>query len=158
VWLGASKCEAWIQAHAWVHLDAARTQCGEAGLQRRGLAATLLAWRRPMVRSHCRSRNRYTECVSDSGTKRMSSTTKRQCDRALRRPAARALRRPAGSLRGHGAARLPAAARPQRARRTADASCGGGPASCRRARSAEPAPPRVMMPSLVGCTAAVWWC
>jgi hypothetical protein len=35
------------------------------------------------VRPHCRFRNRGTEYVSDSGAKWMSSSTRRQCDRAL---------------------------------------------------------------------------
>ena len=35
------------------------------------------------VRSHCRFRNRGTEYFSYSGIKWMSSSTKRQCDRAL---------------------------------------------------------------------------
>ena len=40
-------------------------------------------WCPPKVRSHCRFRNRGTKYVSESGMKRMSGGTKRQCDRAL---------------------------------------------------------------------------
>ena len=40
----------------------------------------------PGVRSHCRFRNRRTEYVCESGIKRTSSSTQRQCDRALRPP------------------------------------------------------------------------
>jgi hypothetical protein len=39
------------------------------------------------VRSHCRFRNTGTEYVSESGVRRMSGSTKRQCNRALAPPA-----------------------------------------------------------------------
>jgi hypothetical protein len=47
----------------------------------------------PRVRSHCRFRSRGTDCVSESGMKRMSGGAKRRCDRARSRPASRACRR-----------------------------------------------------------------
>ena len=65
----------------------------------------------PRVRSHCRFRKRSTEYISGSGMKRMSGSTKRQCDRALCAP-----RR--GWCARRGRARRRRARRRRRSRRT----------------------------------------
>ena len=77
-----------------------------AGRHRRALV------REPRVRSHCRLRNRAAEYHSVNGPKWTSSSTKRQCDRALCKPLGRALhplherhRRRAARAQGSGEAR-----------------------------------------------------
>jgi hypothetical protein len=54
---------------------------------------------RPRVRSHCRSRNKGTQYVSEAGIKWMSRSIKQKCDRALGRPAPGRNRRPPGRSR-----------------------------------------------------------
>jgi hypothetical protein len=70
-------------------------------------AAARVALRGGRVRSHCRFRNRDTNYFSESVIKRVSGSTKRQCDRALRGGWLRAV-----AVRAQG---LPGRAQPRRA-------------------------------------------
>ena len=79
----AAECRRRVNCHQMrVNCHAMRVNC-------RAPARPANSRRRPpRGRSHCHFRNRGTDYVSDSGMKWMSSSTKRQCDRARRPPAA----------------------------------------------------------------------